>query len=121
MSSGEDRWTPEVLKERLGGDEQLVRELVRIFLVEYPALLQAVGIPVACGDMAGIRRASHALRGAIANFIDDGPTSTALALERAAGDARPGDVAGLAGQLTQEVEALAAAMRRFNGVDPCAS
>jgi HPt (histidine-containing phosphotransfer) domain-containing protein len=121
MMGGGDNWTPASLTERLGGDEHLARELVHIFLVEYRALLQAVLIHVSRGDVALVRRAAHALRGATTNFIDGGPTATALALERAAGESPPADLAQLAGQLTQEVEALAEAMRRFKGADPCAS
>jgi HPt (histidine-containing phosphotransfer) domain-containing protein len=121
MLRGANSWTPAALTERLGGDEHLARELVRIFLVEYPALLQAVLTHVARGDTSDIRRAAHALRGTVNNFVDEGPTATALELERAAGESRLDDVAQLSGQLTLEVEALAAAMRRFHGVDPCAS
>ncbi len=121
MLSGSNSWTPAALTERLGGDEHLAGELVEIFLVEYPALLQAVLTHVARGDTSDIRRAAHALRGAVTNFVDEGPTATALELERAAGQLRPDDLARLSNQLKLEVEALAAAMRRFHGVDPCAS
>src|SRR3954471_2361141 len=121
MVTGATGWTATVLTERLGGDEHLARELVRIFLVEYPALLQAVLTHVADGNAAHIRRAAHALRGTITNFIDDGPTATALELERAADESRLEEVAPLSARLTLEVEALAAAMRHFEGVDPCAS
>jgi hypothetical protein len=68
-----------------------------------------------------VRHSSHALRGAVTNFIDDGPTLTALSLERAASDARRDDVVRLAEQLQREIESLAAAMRSFPGTDPCAS
>ena len=107
-------WTPAALTERLGGDEHLVRELVDIFLSEYPKLLQAVRTSVAAGDGPALRRSAHALRGSIANFIDDGPTVTALALERAGEEARLSDAAGLYAQLEREVEGLAAAMRTFH-------
>jgi HPt (histidine-containing phosphotransfer) domain-containing protein len=114
-------WTPAVLTERLGGDEHLVRELVDIFLAEYPKLLHAVRTSASQGDGPALRRAAHALRGSITNFIDDGPTVTALALERAGEESRLDDAARLFIQLEREVEELATAMRSFHGNRPCAS
>lgn len=108
-------WTPAVLTERLGGDDHLVRELVEIFLAEYPKLLQAVRTSAGQADGPGLRRSAHALRGSITNFTDDGPTVTALALERAGEEARLSDAATLFAQLEREVEELAAAMRSFHG------
>lgn len=114
-------WTPAVLTERLGGDEHLVRELVDIFLVEYPKLLQAVRTSAGQGDSPGLRRSAHALRGSITNFIDDGPTVTALALERAGEESRLTDAARLVEQLEREVEELATEMRSFHRGDSCES
>jgi HPt (histidine-containing phosphotransfer) domain-containing protein len=114
-------WTPDSLTDRLGGDEHLVRELIDIFLAEYPALLRAVHASAARGDGADLRRTAHALRGSITNFIDDGPTATALALERAGEYSRLEDAARLLGQLEREVEALVAAMRTYHGADGCGS
>jgi HPt (histidine-containing phosphotransfer) domain-containing protein len=110
-------WSPSLLTDRLGGDEHLVRELVEIFLAEYPALLRTVRASAADGDAAALRRSAHALRGSIANFVDDGPTVTALALERAGEDARLEDAARLLKQLELEIETLVKAMRNFNGTD----
>ena len=114
-------WTPAVLADRLGGDEHLVRELVDIFLAEYPKLLQAVRTSAGERDGVALRRSAHALRGSITNFVDDGPTVTALALERAGEDLRLDDATSLFAQLEREVEELATAMRRFHGDGPCAS
>ena len=114
-------WTPAVLIERLGGDEHLVRELVDIFLTEYPKLLQAVRTSTGLADGPGLRRSAHALRGSITNFIDDGPTVTALALERAGEESRLDDATTLFAQLEREVEELARAMRNFHGGRSCES
>lgn len=113
-------WTPQTLAGRLGGDEALALELVSIFLDEYPNLLIAVHASVARGDAQAIRRSAHALRGSVANFVDDGPTATLAAIERAGAEARLAEVPALVGQLDRELDMLAAAMRDL-GVDPCAS
>ena len=104
-------WSPAALTDRLGGDADLARELVDIFLAEYPNQLQAVLTSIDRGDAPALRRAAHALRGSVTNFIDDGPTATALAIEQAAETSRLNDAEGLIGQLEQEIDALAAAMR----------
>ena len=113
-------WTPGALAERLGGDEALALELVSIFLAEYPNLLNAVHASVARGDAQAIRRSAHALRGSVTNFVDEGPTATLFAIERAGAEARLDAVPALVGQLERELDALVAAMRAL-GADPCAS
>ena len=105
-------WTSAALTDRLGGDRQLATELVDIFLSEYPHLLEALRASVVHGDAQAIRRAAHALKGTVANFIDDGPVTTAFAIERAATEGRLGDVAPLMTQLEPEIEALIADMRQ---------
>jgi HPt (histidine-containing phosphotransfer) domain-containing protein len=121
MRGPEWTWTPDSLTDRLGGDAPLVRELLDIFFTEYPVLLREVRTSAARGDGAALRRSAHALRGSLTNFIDDGPTTTALALERAGEDSRLGDVPQLLARLEQEVEVLVKAMRTFAGADRCGS
>lgn len=113
-------WTPGTLADRLGGDEALALELVSIFLAEYPNLLNAIHAGVARGDAQAIRRSAHALRGSVTNFVDEGPTATLFAIERAGAESRLDDVRVLVGQLDRELDILAAAMRDF-GADRCAS
>ena len=108
-------WTSAELAARLGGNGQLARELVDIFLVEYPNLLQSVRLSVERSDGEAISRSAHALKGSVANFIDAGPTATAQALERAATESRLGDTPTLVEQLERELHELAAAMRRHAG------
>ena len=110
-------WSPAALTDRLGGDADLARELVDIFLVEYPSLLRAIRTSSERGDAHALRRAAHALRGSVNNFIDDGPTATALAIEQAAATSRLDEAAGLMSQLEREINALAVAMQGAAGTD----
>lgn len=114
-------WSPAALADRLGGDADLARELVDIFLAEYPVLVQAIRTAIDHGDGPAVRRAAHALRGAIANFIDDGPTATALAIEQAGESSRLDAVPPLLRQLEREIHALAAAMQGVPDSGQCAS
>jgi HPt (histidine-containing phosphotransfer) domain-containing protein len=108
-------WTSAALADRLGGNRQLARELIAIFLAEYPNLLQTIHTSVARNDGQAISRSAHAMKGTVSNFIDAGPTTTAQALERAAVEARLTDVPALVEQLERELHELAAAMRRHAG------
>jgi sigma-B regulation protein RsbU (phosphoserine phosphatase) len=97
------KWTAAALAERLGGNRQLAQELITIFLDEYPDLLRTIHASVARNDGQAISRSAHAMKGTVSNFIDAGPTATALALERAAAEARLGDVPALVEQLEREL------------------
>ena len=105
-------WTSAELAARLGGNRQLARELVEIFLQEYPDLLRNVRASVALKDARAIGRSAHAVKGTVSNFVNAGPTATAVAIERAAAEDRFGDVPALVDQLEREIGELAAAMRR---------
>jgi HPt (histidine-containing phosphotransfer) domain-containing protein len=105
-------WTPATLVARLGGDRTLARELVNIFLSEYPRLISTLDGAVNGNNPIEIRRAAHALKGTVSNFMDDGPTATARAIEEAAAASPVYALTPMLTQLRQEIEELAAAMRR---------
>jgi HPt (histidine-containing phosphotransfer) domain-containing protein len=69
------------LLDRLGGDEDLLREITSIFLDEYPILIQEIRTAVATLDAKAIERAAHSLKGSVANFGAPGATRAALRLE----------------------------------------
>lgn len=70
-----------VALERLGGDEELLREVARLFLEEYPVLLDELRQAVEVLDAEAIQRASHSLKGSVANFGADNAYNAAFALE----------------------------------------
>ena len=53
---------------RLDGDEQLERELIELFLEDYPETLTAIEYAIGTGDAARLRLSAHCLRGTVANF-----------------------------------------------------
>lgn len=50
------------------GDRQLLRELVRLFLADYPQRLAEIKEAIHHGDAGALGRAAHALKGAVGNF-----------------------------------------------------
>jgi HPt (histidine-containing phosphotransfer) domain-containing protein len=99
--------------ERLGGDEDLARELVSLFLGEYPNLMNNLRASIGTGNPDAVRRAAHAAKGCIANFIDDGPQMTAYRIEQLATEGRLGEVEPLLSHLELQVAALVRDMAAF--------
>jgi signal transduction histidine kinase/CheY-like chemotaxis protein len=63
------------------GDEELLRELAEVFLEDHPRLVAALREAVTGRDPERLRRAAHALKGAVANFAARDATAAARRLE----------------------------------------
>ena len=72
----------DLLMERLGGDEELLIDVVRIFLDDCPVRLAAIKAAVDSRDAERIRTTAHALKGAAANLSAQGLFEAAGMLER---------------------------------------
>jgi HPt (histidine-containing phosphotransfer) domain-containing protein len=111
--TGTATWSPEPMLERLGGDEELARQLVTLFIAECPRMVDRIRESIAAGDADEIRKAAHAFKGSVANFTTNAPMTTALELETAARAANTAGAVGLAAQIEQELETLVAQLRSF--------
>lgn len=111
-------WSASAMVEQLGGDETLARELVSLFLNEYPKLLENLHESLASGESDRVRRAAHAAKGCIANFIEGGPQATAHQIEQLGASGRLADVASLLARLEREIAFLAAPMTAFRQEAP---
>jgi CheY-like chemotaxis protein len=69
------------LLDRLGGDEQLLADVVGLFLEDCPAQLAALRRAVDARDPESIRAAAHALKGAAGNLSAHGLCEAARAME----------------------------------------
>jgi HPt (histidine-containing phosphotransfer) domain-containing protein len=114
-------WTPSLMIDRLGGDEDLARQLVALFLVEYPRMITELRDSIEGGVPDTVRRAAHAFKGSVANFVDGGPVSTALQIEMLGREARLDGVPPLFARLETEVDQLVAGMREFDNGGSCES
>ncbi len=77
-ASGLDR---QLALSRVGGDEDLLKEIAAIFIEEYPKTLNELRKAIADGDAATLERSAHGLKGAVANFSARAAVSLALELE----------------------------------------
>jgi len=69
-------WNKTEALDRIGGDQELLRDLCKIFLEESPKLMQKLQEAVAAGDSDGVMRAAHSLKGE-SSYLGAGSTSQA--------------------------------------------
>ena len=94
----------------LGGEEDLLRSVLAMFLEELPGYLGALDTDLAAGDFAGVARTAHTLKGLLATFCADAAMHAAAAVEQQAKSGRP-DESSLAA-LRSAVATLAPALER---------
>ncbi len=100
------------LLDRVGGHEEVLREVVGLFLDEAPRLLAAVRDAVGRRDAVALGRSAHALKGTVASLAAAESAETAARLEALA---RTGDLAGadtLWADLERQVGRLREALAR---------
>jgi PAS domain S-box-containing protein len=71
----------EALLTRVAHDQELLREIVGLFLADAPELMQAVRESVNRRDASSVEHSAHALKGCVANFGATGTVEVALKLE----------------------------------------
>src|SRR3954452_3890804 len=76
--------------DRVGGDEDLLREITSIFLDDYPNLIAEIEAAVLKKDGKLLERAAHSLKGSVSNFGAQAATQASWRLETMA---RKGDLA----------------------------
>jgi two-component system sensor histidine kinase/response regulator len=74
-------WNRTEALDRIGGDEELLRDLCQIFLEESPKLLEKLRQAVAAGDSDAVMRAAHSLKGESSYLGADGTSQAARQLE----------------------------------------
>ena len=89
--------------DRVGGDEELLREVVQLFLGEYPELLAEIEQAVTKSDALRLERAAHTLKGSLSTIGAEIAARDALQLEVMG---RTHQLEGAAGQLVRLNQAL---------------
>src|ERR1044071_5759624 len=72
----------EAALDRVGGDEELLAEIARLFLEDYPRMVADIRDAIAAGDALGLEHAAHSLKGSVANFSADPARDAAFELEK---------------------------------------
>src|SRR5271154_2079312 len=90
---------------RVGGDSDLLREIVELFLADYPSTLDKIRSAVSARDASAIEQHAHSLKGSVSTFGAENAFNAALALER---QGRTKDLADVEAGLSQLEGALGA-------------
>jgi two-component system sensor histidine kinase/response regulator len=91
---------------RVGGDVDLLKEVVELFLDDYPSTFEKIKGAVASRDATALEHAAHSLKGSVSTFGAIRAFDAAFALEK---QGRSGDLSGAQDglfQLEQALEAL---------------
>jgi HPt (histidine-containing phosphotransfer) domain-containing protein len=67
--------------ERVGGDADLLQEIVDLFLTDCPVLLASIRESFQEGDAERLEKTAHALKGSVGNFGADDAVQAALKVE----------------------------------------
>lgn len=78
--------------ERLGGDEDIYAMMVDMFLGDVDNNCAALAEAFAGGDVEGVQRQAHTIKGLLATFSDDEGAAEALVIEK---KAKTGELASL--------------------------
>ena len=77
-----------LILEQLDGNSELLIELVQLFSEEAPQLIESMRKSLQQGDMKGLARSAHSMKGAASNFLAHRTVGAASQLED---DAKRGD------------------------------
>jgi PAS domain S-box-containing protein len=90
---------------RVGGDVELLKEVVELFLDDYPAAFERIKQAVASRDASALEHNAHSLKGSVSTFGANRAFEAALALEK---QGRSGDLSDAQASLHRLQEALEA-------------
>jgi signal transduction histidine kinase/CheY-like chemotaxis protein len=96
----------------VGGDSELLHEMIGLFLQRHPQLLARVEAAVLAGDAEELSEAAHAYKGAVSHFAAPDVHDIALALERAGRNRELANTRELWDQLQKEAARLQEALQR---------
>jgi two-component system, sensor histidine kinase and response regulator len=90
---------------RVGGDADLLKEVVELFLDDYPSTFEKIKGAVASQDAKALEHHAHSLKGSVSTFGANRAFEAAFTLEK---QGRSGDLTGAGDSLVQLEKALEA-------------
>ncbi|PYR34971.1 MAG: hypothetical protein DMF89_26120 [Acidobacteria bacterium] len=99
------------MRRQLGDDDELVSDVIALFLDDYPGRLHALKAAAEARDAGGVRTAAHTLKGSASTFCASRVVDAAASLETATHREDFAVISGYVARLTAEVEQLADALR----------
>jgi PAS domain S-box-containing protein len=105
-------WDEAGLLDRLMGDRQLVEEIVGTYLADTPHQIESLEASLAIGDLPGVERHAHSIKGASGNVGGERVRSLAAEIETAGRLGNLGAALSRTTDIRREFETLQAALAR---------
>lgn len=93
---------------RVGGDQELLREIAVLFIEECPRAFAEIQEAIVAGDAAKLENAAHALKGSVANFGARDAVDAAFRLEKMGRAKEISEASGTLGELDAALSAVCA-------------
>jgi two-component system sensor histidine kinase/response regulator len=98
------------MRRQLGDDDELIRDVVDLFLADHVDILGAMRAAIPAGDFEQVQRVAHTIKGAASNLSAPGVVGAADALEELCERRNGALIVPAFHRLTSEVERLTAAL-----------
>lgn len=116
-NGGDPRWGAtldvEDALQRLGNDQELLRDIMQIYLEDSPAMVEKIHAAVSGCDANGLQRAAHSLKGLAANLSAAEVVGVAAQLEHMGAARNLAEAAKAAAAIDQRVAELNEALQNF--------
>ena len=99
--------------ERVGGDVEVLKELVALFLADCRELLSEIQEAVRRGDGEALARSAHTLKGSVSNFSAKEAFEAALTMEKLARDGKLAEAGQAYTALEKQIARLETALAAF--------
>jgi HPt (histidine-containing phosphotransfer) domain-containing protein len=99
--------------DRLGGDVELLDQIILIFLEDAPMLVHATREALAAGNTGELRRAAHSLKGMMATLIAREGANAAFRLEQCAARGDAATASPLIHECGEHVAQISAALHDY--------
>jgi two-component system, sensor histidine kinase and response regulator len=96
----------ELALERVGGDVELLDEIVVLFLGEYPGLLEQIQSAINAGDAKELFRSAHTLKGSLSALGAEAAQKQAMELEMSGRHAELSDTSTMLADLEHLLQQL---------------
>ena len=111
LASSGDCWDESAALKFLEDDEELLAELMQLFIENAPQQLDNLNSTLANKDFAALAQTAHTLKGMTGNFFAEPATRLAAELEFSANDARLTDLSAKTAELLDAVEQLISTLK----------
>lgn len=87
--------------EQIGGDAELLHDIIKVFLIDCPDIRQQLGAALRAGELNALHAAAHCAKSAVGNFGALTAVNAAIQLEEAAKKGETGQIDFLTHSLCQ--------------------